>query len=180
MDIYHCGLFGFKMDFVCSSLFSFILQIICFQVRKYAYSPKKMSYWVVNTLSIHSIVDPCFLSSLSVICFIYKQRERSEFGMPILHVIFQLLYAHIIILKIMRNIPEGDRRKSSTHFQSAQIIHLLRFHTNELRYTTVLAASLDGLSSKQTIPCLYVYAHIIALLSKLPQNYYWQVSMKVN
>ena len=47
----------------------------------------------------------------------------------------------------MRNIPEGDRRKSSTHFQSAKIIYLLRFHTNELRYTTLLAAFPDGLSS---------------------------------
>ena len=147
MDIYHCGLFGFKMDFVCSSLFSFILQIICFQVRKYAYSPKQMSYWVVNTLRTLSIVDPCYLSSLSVICFIYKQRERSVFGMPILHLFFQLLYAHIIILEIMRTIPEGNRRKS-THFHSAYIIHLLRFHINELRYTTLLAAFPDGLSSQ--------------------------------
>ena len=47
----------------------------------------------------------------------------------------------------MRTIPEGNRRKSSTHFQSAKIIYLLRFHTNELRYTTLLAAFPDGLSS---------------------------------
>ena len=166
------GLCVFFIIFIHTSNILFLGTEICIFTKENVILGRKY-------IAYTSIVDPCYLSSLSVICCIYKQRERSEFGMPLLHLIFQLLYAHIIILKIMSNIPEGNRRKS-THFHSAQIIYLLRFHINELRYTTVLAAFPDGLSSEQTIPYLYVQVHIIALLSTLPQNYYWQVSMKAN
>ena len=86
----------------------------------------------------------CYNACLQYILFLYVQKD--QYLVCLFHTFFSVIICPILILEIISNIPESGRRNNN-HFRSAQIIHLLRFHTNELRYTTLLVDFLDGLSS---------------------------------